>query len=77
MPPRPFPYPFSIGTDIVHVTRIHNILLRAAEKPRHCERFLRRFLTPREVDEFQARFGEVSKDDGLHLSVISKHLAGR
>lgn len=77
MPPRPFPYPFSIGTDIIQVKRIHTILLRARNKPEHRQRFLRRFLTPGEVLEFQTRFSDISKGSEAHLSLISKHLAGR
>lgn len=77
MPPRPFPVPLSIGTDIVHVKRIHSILLRAQGKPETRDRFLRRFLTPGEVHEFQIRFSDASKGKGAQLDLISKHLAGR
>lgn len=77
MPPRPFPYPFSIGIDIIRVKRVHDILLRAQRKPGHRERFLRRFLTPGEVVEFQTRFRGASDGSDAYLSLLSKHLAGR
>lgn len=77
MPLRPFPLPSSIGTDIIHVKRIYDILSRSRGKAHHSQRFLRRFLTPGEVQEFQKRFGEPASADGAQLRVISKHLAGR
>ena len=77
MPPRPFPLLFSIGTDIIHVKRIHDILSRAQGNAQHRQRFLRRLLTPGEVHEFQKRFGEAAGTDEAQLSVVSKHLAGR
>ena len=77
MPPRPFPFPLNIGIDIIHVKRIRDIWLRGEGKPSHSHRFLRRFLTPGEVLEFQTRFGHVSTHRGAELDVVCRHLAGR
>ena len=77
MPLRPFPHALSIGTDIIHVKRVADILSRANPKPHHQERFLRRFLTPREQREFHDRFDHLSSVSDNELHIISKHLAGR
>ena len=77
MPLRPFPYQLAIGTDIVHVNRIRSILLRAEDRPQHFDRFLRRFLTPVEQNDFVARYGRVSDVLKKRTDVVSRHLAGR
>lgn len=71
---RPFPYKLGIGTDIVHVTRIRAILQKDRSKPGYLDRFLRRFLTPRERIDFYKTQDSFS---GVQLDASSKHLAGR
>lgn len=71
---RPFPHQLSVGTDIVHVNRIRAIILKDAEKPGYLDRFLRRFLTLPERNEFNA--GR-QRETGNGLKTLSKHLAGR
>lgn len=74
MPLRPFPHQLGIGTDIVHVDRIRTILLKDASKPGYLDRFLRRFLTLPERNEFNALRQRATEDE---LNVRSRHLAGR
>jgi hypothetical protein len=51
--PRPFPFPFNIGTDVCHIPRVLNIL-----KAHGGIRFVRRILTEKERDESNTRFGD-------------------
>ena len=77
MPPRPFPYQLSIGTDIVHVRRIRSILAKADGDQPHLMRFLRRFLTPREQEDFLKPYWGTKNAATSPLDVASRHLAGR
>ena len=76
MPLRPFNLLLGIGTDIVHINRIRANLTRSQHDPKQLDRFLRRFLTPREHNDFNARFIGAN---GLNqeLFTVSKYLAGR
>lgn len=66
----PFPFPFNIGTDIVHLPRIHRILTG-----RYRDRFMSRILCGKETADFAQRFNfdANSPHDGkpsiLHSSI--------
>ncbi|KAK3678391.1 hypothetical protein LTR78_001688 [Recurvomyces mirabilis] len=79
MPPRPFPFPLGIGTDIVDTRRIRGILLKGQSQPGHANlyRFLRGFLSWREQAIFWQVFHqgpEVVYDD---LPMAVRYLSGR
>ncbi|KAK5129940.1 hypothetical protein LTR08_002700 [Meristemomyces frigidus] len=59
MPPRPFPYPLSIGTDIASISRVRQLLMgnEASTPDTRLARYMRRFLTHREQRQFWDRFG--------------------
>lgn len=71
---RPFPAQLNIGTDIVHVNRIREILVRNSTKPGYLDRFLRRFLTLRERYEFDEIRNGLTAD---MWDAESRYLAGR
>ncbi|KAK4544062.1 hypothetical protein LTR36_004560 [Oleoguttula mirabilis] len=79
MPPRPFPYPLSIGTDIAHTVRIQRIVapVNANDAPTRLFRFMRQFLTYREQQEFWARFKGARTALGPQLPHVARYLAGR
>ncbi|KAJ5675708.1 hypothetical protein N7462_008605 [Penicillium macrosclerotiorum] len=52
MKPLPFPLPFNIGTDIVHLPRITRLL----QRPGYLTRFTRRILSEHEQHDFHVRF---------------------
>jgi len=79
MPPRPFPLPLGIGTDIVYTKRIRDMLLKGQSQPGHghLHRFLRGFLSWREQTLFWQVFqkGPEAVYDDLPLAV--RYLSGR
>ncbi|KAF2019301.1 hypothetical protein BU24DRAFT_458991 [Aaosphaeria arxii CBS 175.79] len=83
MPPRPFPYPLKIGTDICSIQRIQSIL--TANVRRECEgsksreplkRFLSKIFTYPECQFFYDRFGPVEAAYN-NIGQVSQYLAGR
>jgi holo-[acyl-carrier protein] synthase len=76
MPLRPFPYPFSIGTDICHINRIFTLLCRpqGSNQINQCklEQFLNKCLTGVEIDLFR-KHGPPSHQEWK----VASHLAGR
>ncbi|KAK2811645.1 hypothetical protein FQN50_001987 [Emmonsiellopsis sp. PD_5] len=53
----PFPLPLNIGTDVVHLPRIHRLIHRRATGPTtYLHRFIHRILCPQELHDFQTRF---------------------
>lgn len=48
MPPRPFPLPINVGTDICSVQRIYHII--ANGRPEYAARFVKKILTDRESE---------------------------
>ena len=74
---RPFPLPYTIGTDVVHINRFRNILLKSQEKSGSFANFLRRFLTPREQKIFASQHDVNASLTEKQFDVVSKHLAGR
>ncbi|KAK5117919.1 hypothetical protein LTR85_008693 [Meristemomyces frigidus] len=79
MPPRPFPYPLSIGTDIAHTVRIRRAVAPTDDhgKPLRLFRFMKHFLTYREQQHFWARFSGAENALGPHLDRVTQYLAGR
>ncbi|CAG8171576.1 unnamed protein product [Penicillium salamii] len=55
MKPLPFPFPFNIGTDVVHIPRIGRLLAQ----PNYLPRFTRRILCDSEQTDFKTRFSEI------------------
>lgn len=53
MPKIPFPYPFSVGVDICHIPRIHQLITKDGGKWR--DMFKRRILTQYESTYFDWR----------------------
>ncbi|KAF2275671.1 uncharacterized protein EI97DRAFT_69223 [Westerdykella ornata] len=79
MPPRPFPYPLRIGTDICHIPRIRALISKKVpgdNDAQPLDRFLSHILTWPERQHFINRFGRVGKalDDADN---VAKYLAGR
>lgn len=77
MPPRPFPFPLRVGTDICSIARLHQIL---TPKPKSevlpLQRFLPKLLTWPERQYFWGRFK--SPDYAYqNLSSVTQFLAGR
>ncbi|CAI6337529.1 unnamed protein product [Periconia digitata] len=76
MPPRPFPFPFRVGTDICNISRIRKIIaptdLRTTTR---LERFLPKLLTWPERQYFWNRFG--TEPSPKHADAIAQFLAGR
>ena len=83
MPPRPFPYPLSIGTDIASLQRIRLLLTRNEEEvasDSRLARYLRHFLTHREQVHFWERFPNVkptTADQLRESDDVVRYLAGR
>ncbi|KAM3419773.1 hypothetical protein BST61_g3106 [Cercospora zeina] len=80
MPPRPFPFAFRIGTDIIAQSRIRDLITRKAppnKEATQLDRFLYRTFTPREINRFWRRFGGFTVDQHQRLPLIVSHLAGR
>ncbi|KAF1940422.1 hypothetical protein EJ02DRAFT_379791 [Clathrospora elynae] len=78
MPPRPFPFPFRVGTDLCKVSRVHAIITRHSPSAplRPLRQFLHRILTDQERQYFWTRFG--SSDQILtQAAAVSQFLAGR
>jgi holo-[acyl-carrier protein] synthase len=78
MPPRLFPYPLRIGTDVCNVSRLRRIF---ATKNRHGQpymlhKFLKKVLTQPERIYFEDRFGQ-SQEVMTKLEAVSEYLAGR
>ncbi|KAH8709987.1 hypothetical protein GQ44DRAFT_454371 [Phaeosphaeriaceae sp. PMI808] len=76
MPPRPFPYPFQVGTDICSIARVKNLLAQQSKGLPQVDRFLRRVLTPPERVYFWHRFGP-RPEIFTKLDSVSEFLAGR
>jgi holo-[acyl-carrier protein] synthase len=79
MPPRPFPLPLRIGTDICRVERIAQIINKGKDTNdpgQSLRRFLARILTHPERAYFRQRFGN---NDAVfrNLQNVSTFLAGR
>ncbi|PVI04533.1 hypothetical protein DM02DRAFT_585818 [Periconia macrospinosa] len=77
MPPRPFPLPLRVGTDICSISRIRKILAPAEGTtiPR-LERFLPKLLTWPERQYFGNRFGS-HEPSSNHALAIAQFIAGR
>ncbi|KAJ5143034.1 uncharacterized protein N7515_001821 [Penicillium bovifimosum] len=80
MKPLPFPFPLNIGTDIVHIPRIAQLLTR----PDYLTRFTRRILCDQEQTYFRKRFSEALKERAAYHqqpppvpAEITRWLAGR
>ncbi|GIZ43833.1 hypothetical protein CKM354_000704600 [Cercospora kikuchii] len=85
MPPRPFPYAFRVGTDIVLVSRIREIITKPTRRGpiTPLDAFLRRTFTGREIIRFWKRNAGFNNnqaeflEDPVRLSTVTMHLAGR
>jgi holo-[acyl-carrier protein] synthase len=81
MPPRPFPSQLGVGTDIVRVSRIRALIHKNGEEkaPQNLKRFLRRFLTYREQEEYFQRFNgnAAGTNFGNPSEKAMTYLAGR
>ena len=77
MPPRPFPFQLGIGTDIAHVRRVRQILEKTEGNRVQLNRYLRRFLTPWEQDNFLHRYRGWDVTSTKAINHMSKRLAGR
>ncbi|KAH6872439.1 hypothetical protein BKA58DRAFT_145730 [Alternaria rosae] len=80
MPPRAFPLPFRVGTDICNVPRVRSIITPRTggdgEPLRPLRHYLKRVFTEHERQYFWNRFGP--EESVLEkVDVISKFLAGR
>lgn len=78
MPPRAFPFPFRVGTDICSISRIRSVITKRNDgdplRPLH--QFLTRVLTSHEQQYFWQRFA--SADDILtKTDAVAAFLAGR
>lgn len=84
MPPRPFPFQFGIGIDVVQTSRLRDLITKETRKdssanPTSLYKFLRWSLTYKEQDAFWARFGGLKKlyRDEVALGNCAHYLAGR
>ncbi|EUC44008.1 hypothetical protein COCMIDRAFT_99355 [Bipolaris oryzae ATCC 44560] len=78
MPPRAFPFPFRVGTDICSISRLRGIITRRnnSDPLRPLHQFLKRVLTSHEQQYFWQRFA--SADDILTKpDAVAAFLAGR
>ena len=78
MPPRPFPLPLRIGTDLCNITRIRSLITKRDKgktgRPLHA--FLSKILTHPERSYFHERFG--TNESTVHKEEdIARFLAGR
>lgn len=78
MPPRPFPFPLRVGTDLCHVKRISQIIKEKenGNSGRPLEQFLSKILTHPERAYFRQRFGN-NEAVFRNLQNASQFLAGR
>ncbi|KAF2864496.1 4'-phosphopantetheinyl transferase [Piedraia hortae CBS 480.64] len=75
MPPRPFPLQLGIGTDIAQISRIRQLIDSSSEEHGvRLTRFMTRFLTWREQEQFWKRFQDAS---GPQKEQSMQYLAGR
>ncbi|KAK5163224.1 uncharacterized protein LTR77_010810 [Saxophila tyrrhenica] len=77
MPIRPFPFELNIGTDVAHVSRIKNLLVKDAAQPKNLVGFLKRVLTRRERVQFWSRYGSFDLQDPKAARAVHQFLAGR
>lgn len=88
MPLRPFPVPFRVGTDLVHIPRITALITKTVPATGKAEAtkvfdttlldsFLRRVFTPHEQELFWKRFKNLDFTTGQILDSASSYLAGR
>ncbi|KAI5366359.1 Putative holo-[acyl carrier protein] synthase [Septoria linicola] len=80
MPPRPFPLPFRVGTDIICQSRIRDVITKEAPKRSsgtQLDAFLRRVFTQREISHFWKRFEGFHVEKTTRLPSVTAHLAGR
>lgn len=77
MPPRPFPFPLRVGTDIVRVNRIREAITRNRKTGSQLHPFLNKLLTRREQQVFFRMFPDFHVTDTTRLPRVSEHLAGR
>lgn len=79
MPPRPFPFPLRIGTDICYLPRIRNLFKTSSHgnSVGLFERFLKRILTHPERVHFRHRFGTNQDILSSDIGPVAKFLAGR
>ncbi|KAF1843320.1 uncharacterized protein K460DRAFT_378492 [Cucurbitaria berberidis CBS 394.84] len=78
MPPRPFPFPLRVGTDICNIARLRAIITRRSdgEPLRPLSQFISRVLSGPERTYFWARFGPPAQVLG-RIDTVSEFLAGR
>ena len=78
MPPRPFPFPITVGTDICSVARIFKILNASADGAKRGDRFAKRILVPAELQSrWSPHLSTLQQWDSLqkkriHLGLESK-----
>lgn len=79
MPPRPFPFPLRVGTDITSITRIRDAITRARRRQPGSQfhAFLDRLFTHREQEIFRHNFPDFTPADVNRLPKVTEHLAGR
>ncbi|CAK4030824.1 4 -phosphopantetheinyl transferase superfamily [Lecanosticta acicola] len=81
MPPKPFPLPFGIGTDIIRISRICDIIAKDSPLPSRNSTsllpFLRRVLTQREQTDFWRRFKNEATVWSDKKKPAAEYLAGR
>ena len=79
MPPRPFPFPLRIGTDVCYLPRIRNFFRidSHGKNGGHFEGFLKRILTHPERVHFRHRFGTNQEIISSDITPVAKFLAGR
>lgn len=78
MPPRPFPFPLRVGTDLCNVPRIRSMVTQKTNgnKGPTLYAFLNKILTHPERSYFRERFGT---DEAIFRNVdnVARFLAGR
>lgn len=80
MKPLPFPYALNIGTDVVHLPRIYQLLTQrgARSKEAYLAKFTRRILCSQEQQDFHLRFGlRLGHDHNSITPDMTRWLAGR
>lgn len=75
---RPFPSPLMVGTDIVNISRIRDIITRDKDQ-RAFKRFVSKALTPREQRTLSIIHGSYAtfSQDEVKTRSVSEYLAGR
>ena len=74
MPLRPFPFPLSVGTDIISINRVRRILHEGND---NFKRYLRRFLPEQEHRPLLRKYGDADLSEPETMKGFSHFVAGR